>query len=471
MSQSIDILHVDDDPSFAELAADFLERENEQFSIETGTSASDALDRMAEKRFDCIVSDYDMPDQNGIEFLETVREAHPDLPFILFTGKGSETVASDAISAGVTDYLQKRTGTDQYKLLANRIRNAVEQYHTKRALDDARSRIEFALDVTDSVVFETDVDTAAEVRHGPFERLYGLESETIPDQQSFFECCVHPDDRERIESLQRPEELPNRDTVDVEFRTNPDYGEVRWIQSELYIATDADGSPQRLVGLDTDITERKQREQRLERQNQRLDQFASVVSHDLRNPLNVAAGQLELVREECDSDHLDDIAAAFDRMDSLIEELLTLSRKGEEVQETEVVTLPEVLEECQSSVQMEDTTLVCDSEQRIRADRSRLKQLLENLIRNAVEHAGEGATVTVGDLEDGFYVADDGTGIPDDERDAVFEPGYSSLSEGTGFGLNIVQEIAEAHGWTVRVTDSEEGGARFEITGVEVLDA
>ena len=97
----------------------------------------------------------------------------------------------------------------------------------------------------------------------------------------------------------------------------------------------------------------------------------------------------------------------------------------------------------------------------------RLEQLLENLFRNAVDHAGEDVTVTVGDLDDEFYVADDGPGISDDERDRVFEDGYSTVEEGAGLGLAIVAGIAEAHGWSVTVTESEDGGARFEVTGVE----
>ena len=113
---TIRVLHVDDEPNFADTAAAFLERENDRFTIETAHSANDGLDRLTTTDFDCIVSDYDIPDQNGIELLETVRTEYPDLPFILFTGKGSEEVASDAISAGVTDYLQKESGTDQYTI-------------------------------------------------------------------------------------------------------------------------------------------------------------------------------------------------------------------------------------------------------------------------------------------------------------------------------------------------------------------
>ncbi|MEF8778349.1 MAG: response regulator, partial [Natronomonas sp.] len=130
MSDVVDrirVLHVDDEPGFTDLAATYLERKDERITVRTETNAEDGLETLSEHDFDCIVSDFDMPGQNGIEFLETVRDASPDIPFILYTGKGSEEVASEAIRAGVTDYLQKGHGTDQYTLLANRIQNAVEQ--------------------------------------------------------------------------------------------------------------------------------------------------------------------------------------------------------------------------------------------------------------------------------------------------------------------------------------------------------
>jgi DNA-binding NtrC family response regulator len=112
MMPSIRILHVDDEPDFADMAASFLEREDDRFSVETATSAAGGLNNIKDRPPDCIISDYDMPQQNGIEFLERVRDEYPELPFILFTGKGSEDIASDAISAGVTDYLQKEPGTE-----------------------------------------------------------------------------------------------------------------------------------------------------------------------------------------------------------------------------------------------------------------------------------------------------------------------------------------------------------------------
>jgi signal transduction histidine kinase len=222
---------------------------------------------------------------------------------------------------------------------------------------------------------------------------------------------------------------------------------------------DIDGE-KRFVVISRDVTEQRQREQQLE-------QFASVVSHDLRNPLGVAAGNLQLARETGESEHFDAVERAHDRMDALIDDLLTLAREGERVSDIDEVDLASVAEDSWRTVETAEAALSTTTDSRIHADRERLKQLLENLVRNAIEHGGDDVTVTVGDLPDGFYVADDGPGVPADDRDRVFEAGYSSTDRGIGFGLSIAQQIVEAHGWEITLAASDDGGARFEITGVE----
>jgi signal transduction histidine kinase len=251
---------------------------------------------------------------------------------------------------------------------------------------------------------------------------------------------------------------------------------------DVFVPEAAAADYSRVYVIGTDITEQKRRERELERQNERLDAFASVVSHDLRSPLSVAAGRLELARGECDSDHLDAVANAHDRMEALVDDLLELARQGEPVGETEPVALGETLGACWDGVATADATLQVETDGRIRADPGRFRQLMENLYRNSVEHGSTGSrtgsdnardvTVTVGELDDGsgLYVEDDGPGIDPDDRETVFEAGYTTDSEGTGFGLSIVAEVAEAHGWAVAVTDGTDGGARFEITGVEFAD-
>ncbi|WP_177227195.1 receiver/sensor box histidine kinase [Halomicrobium zhouii] len=215
---------------------------------------------------------------------------------------------------------------------------------------------------------------------------------------------------------------------------------------------------------------RLERERELERQNERLESFVDVVSHDLRNPLSVVKGSLELARETGDDEHFQRARGAIDRMDQLIEDLLTLARHGEPVEDLVPVDLATLARESWTTVATADATLVVETSPTVHCHVGRIRQVLENLFRNAVEHAGEDVTVAVGGLPDGtgFYVADDGPGIPAAEREAVFQSGYSKTDGGTGLGLSIVHQCAAAHGWTVAVTESEDGGARFEFTDVEV---
>ena len=191
-----------------------------------------------------------------------------------------------------------------------------------------------------------------------------------------------------------------------------------------------------------------------------------MVSHDLRNPLNVAQGHLELAAERGEDEDVGRAAAALERMRVLIEDLLTLAREDSEIGEVEPVALASVAERCWDAVDTEDASLTVKTERTVLADESRLRQLLENLVRNAVEHAGPQVTVTVGDLDGGFYLADDGPGIETTARGAAGDRD-STADDGLGIGLGIVREIAEAHGWSFAVTETDAGGARFEFRGVE----
>jgi len=824
----IRVLHVDDEPDFAGLAATFLEREDDRFAVESETSASDGLERLAAESFDCVVSDYDMPGRNGIEFLEAVRAEHPDVPFVLFTGKGSEAVASEAISAGVTEYLQKESGTSQYTVLANRIRNAVEKHHAQRELADRERRLNLFFeqsplgviewdeqfdcvrlnesaeeilgyeeselvgrpwetivpasdqpavddvvsalledeggyhsvnenvradgervvcewhnwvvtdegdeveaifsqfrDITDrrqrerrfqavfhntftfagllspdgtvleaneralsfggldraDVVgkpmwetewFQADESVGATARRAVERasegelfrdeiRIQGADREAVIDftvrpvtderdevtllvpegrditereaqerkrQQiidrvtdaivevnsdweftlvndqaedlydmteadllgrdfwsvfggavgtrfeseyrevmesreptsfveyydgldGWFDVEVYPEDdggiafyfievterRERQRELERQHErfryvegvadigyweidtrtaqphdvtasrgvyrihdLPPDEPFDVEKGLefyHPDdrrqvrevveraiedaqpydfearivtaTGSQRWVHS-VGEPVECDGAVVSVRGVFQDVTERKRQERQLVRHNERLNEFASIVSHDLQNPLSVAAGRLELAlrTNEDESEHVTQAASAIERSQELVDDLLVLARQGETLGTVESVDLTELVENCWRNVATEECTLVTETGRAIRADPSRLAQLFENLIRNAVEHGSDEGTVTVGETDRGFYVADDGPGIPAAEREQVFESGYTS-DEGTGIGLAIVESVADAHDWTVSVTESAAGGARFEFNGVEFV--
>ena len=229
-----------------------------------------------------------------------------------------------------------------------------------------------------------------------------------------------------------------------------------------------------LVTHARDALARLERERELRREKERSEVFGSAVSHDMRNPLNVAAGHLSLARERYgDDENLAAVASALDRMETITEDVLTIAREGTTVEETEQVRLAAITRDCWRNVDTGEASLrTADESFVFAADPRRLQHVVENLFRNAVEHAGPAPEIEVGRLTDadggpGFYVADDGPGIDPDRRGDVFDPGYTTASDGTGFGLAIVREMAEAHGWTVSVTASAAGGARFEFAGVE----
>jgi len=333
------------------------------------------------------------------------------------------------------------------------------------------------------VIWMTDADGEELLYLSPgFEALTGRPPEAFGDDPAAFLDFVHPEDRDEyaraVASLVRSGDEGERH---LETRIQRPDGETRWIEADIYAVTHGD-RVRRYVGLADDITELKRRERDLEAKNERLDRFASLVSHDIRNPLQAATTRLELARERDEPEHLDHVERNLDRMDRLVTDILTLARQGEAVTDPEPVAVDDLATRAWAAIDRGTATLVAETDATVDADPDRLVQLFENLFRNAVEHAGPDVTVRIGLLPDdtGFYVEDDGPGIPPEERESVFEMGYSNREEGTGFGLAIVREIAEAHGWLVAVTDgcagraegtddaaAQDGGARFVFTNVD----
>ncbi|TKX72349.1 PAS domain S-box protein [Halorubrum sp. GN11_10-6_MGM] len=220
----------------------------------------------------------------------------------------------------------------------------------------------------------------------------------------------------------------------------------------------------RLIGVTRNVTERVERERQLRQQNDRLDEFASVISHDLRSPLNVAQGRAALLAGQAESEHLDPLLRALDRIEAIVEDTLTLARQGNTINETEPISLTDLIGKCWATVETHDASIEIVDEITFQGDPDRLRHVFENLFRNAVEHGGLDVTVRVGRHgEQGIYVEDDGPGVPANKREEVLEPGHSSASGGTGFGLTIIKRIVEAHGWELSVTEGTDGGARFEF--------
>jgi PAS domain S-box-containing protein len=762
-SPPIHVLLVHDDREPAETGPCFPDEEIGGFDVVTERTVGDGLDRLAEERIDCVVSEYRLPDGDGLAFLERVREEYGELPFILYTddGAGSEALASEAISVGVTDYVRKETVTEQSAILAHRIETAVERHRSRRGVETTEQKRSQIAAQTDDVLFMFDGNWEELLFvNSAYESVWGGSVDELRENPRSFLESVHPEDRDI--ARRSMERLRDGEPDTVEYRVVTEDDEQRWVRGESKPIRDDDGHVSRITGFVRDITERKVRERELERyeilvegvtdsigvvsedgriryenpaierilgydpdefegttafeymhpddraevmerfhalfsedgpetdrveyrirhadgswrwleseasnrpdsaldgyvitsrditdrkqreetlqtlytateefmdatdqvsvaeqavtimaeildqplnsvwlheddalrpvaasdeareilgtvptfergeglgwevfesgepavfedvraepdrynpdtpmgseillplgeyglmgigrtekqefsemqvvlsrllantveaaleradretqlreqrrelerQNERLDEFASIISHDLRNPIQVLEGSLDQARQTGENEQFDRCDRALDRMKQLVSDVLTLAREGETIRDPESVDLSTLAADCWETVDTGDAVLDCPADGVIEADRGQLEQLMANLFGNAVkhgvsdepsvgdtlgdavEHGGRGVTVTVGDLDDGFYVEDDGQGIPAAERDSVFQTGYSTATDGTGFGLSIVQKIVDAHGWSITVTEGTDGGARLEI--------
>lgn len=275
----------------------------------------------------------------------------------------------------------------------------------------------------------------------------------------------HPDDRERVYDAFKNIVSSTEYVVEaIEYRHLTGDGTYLWVES----VTSSNPTSEGYYVINTrDISVQKRQYEELQQANERLTEFADIVAHDLRNPLSVVSGRLKRARTECDSDSLDGMVDPLDRMARMIDKLRTLTKHQRRATRTTPMPVAARAEAAWSMTETGDSDLCLPIDPAIEyeADLGLLDHIFENLFRNAVIHNPEPVTVTVGSLADqpGFYVADDGRGIPAEQVDEVLKYGYSTVREGTGIGLTIVADFVAAHGWKLAITEVEDGGARFEI--------
>lgn len=364
---------------------------------------------------------------------------------------------------GEPRYFEVRVSTIRRAQFTGRLvllRNVTEQRTVKQRY---RALIENASDLVAIV----DEDGHFTYLSPSAERVLGYDPERLVGEP--VDRFIHPDDREAVvekfrQSVADPSYQPAH-----EYRFRHGDGRWLWLESRGRNHLDhpvIDG----VVINSRDITERKTHENTLRRQNERLQSLASVVAHDLRNPLQVLSGRLPYARETGDERYFEAMANAVDRMETLVEDVVTLAREGELVREPEPVDVAVLIDRTWRGIETKDADLVVEFEEVwIEADRNKLRSIFENLFANAVEHGGSDVTVRVGTTPTGFYVEDDGDGVPAGVRPQIFERGFSTERRRSGLGLPIVRSIATAHGWDVTLADGAQG-TRFEITGVGTVD-
>jgi PAS domain S-box-containing protein len=260
--QQIRILHVDDEPDFADLTETFLEQEDDRFTVETAASADDGLEELGDRPPDCIVSDYNMPGKDGLEFLQAVRDEYPNLPFILFTGRGTEEVASDAISAGATDYLRKGSGTGQYSLLANRILNAVTQYRSEARFRETRKEYAAVFENAKNGLLLVDIE-GSQFRYGQCNpratELIGQEEADIVGRTP--REALGPENGRKVVGAYRTC-IRQRESVEYTLTLNLPVGRV--IRECEVSPVESNGEVTQLVVVFRDVTEQRERQRDLE---------------------------------------------------------------------------------------------------------------------------------------------------------------------------------------------------------------
>lgn len=452
----------------------------------------EARQKLRERTVDCVVSEYEIPGQNGrtymggLRLLEHIRAEYDDLPVILFTEIVNEDSVRLATSAGVTAYIRDTDEEEAFEQLRYQVESAVSRRRAERRAEKQARINEIIRDVTESLVRERDRESLVERMVSELTRngIYSEAAFVAIDDTGGAETVVST--YEQLYSTELREAAIESKAVTTREHAGGDVTRIAVpvrFEDTVYGALILDTGPElaemeravlrelgetighALNAIETrNALERRERE--LSEKTERLEQFASLVSHDIRNPLTVADGHVELLRQDHDLEGLDRIDDSISRIQRIVDDILAITR-GDEL-DIQTVDLDAVVADAWDSVDTGDGRLETGTLPKIQADRSQLQRMLENLFRNAIEHAIPGGdtdiTVTVTVTDGCLIVEDDGRGLPPDLLANPFELGVSGESGTTGLGLSIVGDLAGLHGWDVAV--ESDAGARFRIEGL-----
>ena len=461
--EDITALVVDDSEFFASLTADQLETKH-GIEARTASSPETALGELPGLDIDVIVSDYDMPEMDGLAFHDRVADVAPDVPFILLTGRTDGDIASEAISAGVDDYLQKEAVAERndFQVLANRVENVVSQRK-------ARQKYELVVDNTpegiaqvrrDGTIMAAN-DTVADSFATTSESLVGQSVDDVLPQEIANRWLAYGDD-----ALTAGERVSFESSYDGRYFHT------------FAVPVDVGGETDTVQIISRDITERREREEELEARTEQLELINRFVRHDIRNDIDLIYSWSELLSDHVDEDgqeYIDRIRSTSDHITELTQtagEFVETVSSGSDA-ELEAIdlrhTLGEELEKVRSSyedaaVQLNGDIPAVD----VRAN-GMLSSVFRNLLNNAVQHntADNPAVYVTATAEEGtatVTIADNGPGIPDGQKADIFGKGEGAAdSSGTGIGLYLVHTLVSQYGGGVTVEDSDIGGARFVV--------
>ncbi|NLV26385.1 MAG: PAS domain S-box protein [Methanomicrobiales archaeon] len=457
----ISILFVDDEPEILNITKIFLE-ETGDFVVDTITSAVDALKSSPIQSYDAIVSDYLMPDMDGIAFLKIIREEYGYIPFILFIGHGCEEIVIEAINNGADFYLQKSgTSKSPFAELAYRIKQAVKKKRAEEKLRKSEEKFRSFVENANEIVFSLNPDgTFSYISPNCFSILGHNPIEIIGKSSKIF---IHPDDLQENLKVFNMAIKNGESATGVEYRIQHKNGNYRWHSQSIVPVRDINGNIVGVQGICHDITGRKKIEAALRKANRQLNLLTSITRHDILNKITTIYGYLEIAEMEVKnhqiSEYLQKMKETTKEIQSQIEFTSIYENLG--VQEPQWITLETALPHLSipSSVSIIAEVKNID----IFAD-PMLEKVFFNLFDNSLRHGKNVSTIRITTHQSGDNLViiweDNGIGVSDEEKDNIFEPG---IGANTGFGMFLVREILLLTGIRIRETGVYGKGARFEI--------
>jgi len=459
------ILLIDDEPDFADLIATELESREKMFSIETARGAQSGLAIINERPPDCIIADYDMTKMDGIELLKKIREEHPERPYILYTGEGNETIASQAISAGVTDYLTKSADQEHYDRLSTVIRSAIEEWREIKRAEKKQKLIRLTELASNAGGFELDVvEEEMLVTEGAL-RILGLSEEAELTRKRLGELFDHDDQKKIQQTIEHV--MTTSDTVSETFSYHRSDGEERILRITIK-STPTEDSATSVRGVINDITGQHEKQRQ-------INVFDRVLRHNLRNDLNVIRGMAEMI----ESNASNKMAESSQRIIAKSNQLLKSATKQRDIMEVlreepeqKTMIVESILQQVATVMRQKhpdaELTVDCPSEVTLEAS-DRLPQALNELVENGIIHNDcrtAEVQLTAEQCSNALHISvtDNCSPIPEMEQDVLVEPQERTpLYHGSGLGLWLVKLIVSRSNGKITFEESSPDGNTITI--------